>query len=140
MSGHAAHAAQSETGERSGSGLRRWLIVCATGALTVGLFGAAANADDGDPDRDGPRAAAPTTTFTDDTATGDTTGTPMPPGDLGDDDALDALALDCFGGDLLACDHLFLQSPVGSEYEAYGDTCGGRQEAGTENYCELGAV
>ena len=55
----------------------------------------------------------------------------MPPEDLGDDPDLDALAQSCFEGDLVACDHLFLQSPVDSDYEAYGDTCGGRQEAGT---------
>ena len=55
----------------------------------------------------------------------------MPPDDLGDDPELDALAQSCFDGDLVACDHLYLQSPVDSDYEAYGDTCGGRQEAGT---------
>ena len=61
----------------------------------------------------------------------------MPPEDLGDDPDLDALAQSCFEGDLVACDHLFLQSPVDSDYEAYGDTCGGRQEPGTGGYCGL---
>jgi len=27
---------------------------------------------------------------------------------------------------MVACDDLFIQSPVGSEYEAYGNTCGNR--------------
>jgi hypothetical protein len=61
-----------------------------------------------------------------------------PPTGLGDDAALDELAQSCHDGDLLACDHLYLQSPVDSDYEDYGDTCAGRQDAGTENYCALG--
>ena len=40
-----------------------------------------------------------------------------PPDDLGDDPELDALAQSCFDGDLVACDHLFLQSPIDSDYE-----------------------
>ena len=50
------------------------------------------------------------------------------PGDLGDDAELDALAQDCFDGDFSACDQLFFESPVDSDYEAYGDSCGGRNE------------
>jgi len=48
----------------------------------------------------------------------------------GDDPALDALWDACEGGDGEACDDLFFQSPIGSEYEEFGDTCGGRFEAG----------
>ncbi|HEX9993419.1 MAG TPA: hypothetical protein VGB14_10865 [Acidimicrobiales bacterium] len=51
-----------------------------------------------------------------------------PPGDLGDDPALDALADQCFEGDMQACDDLYFQSPIDSAYEEYGDTCGGRNE------------
>lgn len=51
-----------------------------------------------------------------------------PPGDLGDDDELNALADDCFAGDFSACDRLFFESDVDSAYEAYGDSCGGRNE------------
>ena len=51
-----------------------------------------------------------------------------PPVDLGDDPALDALADDCFGGDFAACDQLFFDSEANSAYEAYGDSCGGRNE------------
>ncbi len=61
----------------------------------------------------------------------------MPPDDLGGDPALDSLAQSCFDGDLVACDHLFLQSPVDSPYEEYGDTCAGRQAAGTGRLCGL---
>lgn len=53
---------------------------------------------------------------------------PTAPGDLGDDAELDALAGDCFDGDVAACDQLFFESPAGSDYEAYGDSCGGRNE------------
>jgi len=65
-------------------------------------------------------------------------GTLVPPDGLGDDGALDALAEQCYSGELRSCDLLFLSSPVGSDYEAYGDTCAGRQEAGTGRYCALG--
>ena len=51
------------------------------------------------------------------------------PGDLGDDPALDDLTERCFEGDMQACDQLYVQSPLGSEYEQYGATCGGRNEA-----------
>ncbi len=49
----------------------------------------------------------------------------------GDDAALDALWDSCEGGDMGACDDLYRQSPVGSEYEDFGDTCGGRTDGGT---------
>lgn len=61
---------------------------------------------------------------------GDDDGADLPdgeePGDLGDDPALDRLADDCFAGDLEACDDLYLESPLGSDYERYGSTCGRR--------------
>ena len=63
-----------------------------------------------------------------------------PPVDLGTDPELDALAQSCFDGDLVACDHLFLRSPIESPYEEYGDTCGGRQAAGTGRFCGLETV
>jgi hypothetical protein len=44
----------------------------------------------------------------------------------GDDPALDALWDACEEGDGTACDDLFWQSPVDSEYEAFGNTCGER--------------
>jgi hypothetical protein len=48
------------------------------------------------------------------------------PGDLGSDTALDLLAADCEDGDILVCDDLFFDSDIGSRYEAYAITCGGR--------------
>ena len=61
---------------------------------------------------------------------------PEAPGDLGDDAELDALAQSCFGGDVGACDDLYLQSPVDSPYEAYGATCGGRLALPSDGGCE----
>lgn len=72
-----------------------------------------------------------TTTAADTTDTTAASGDVPPaeePGDLGDDPELDALAQDCFDGDFGACDQLFFDSPVDSDYEAYGDSCGGRNE------------
>ena len=48
---------------------------------------------------------------------------------FGDDPALDALWSQCEGGDLSGCDELFLVSPIGSAYETFGDTCGGRMSS-----------
>lgn len=58
------------------------------------------------------------------------------PDSYGSDAALDALWDACEGGDMAACDNLFMDSPIDSEYETFGDTCGGRQEAGTDLWCE----
>lgn len=55
----------------------------------------------------------------------------MPPDDdpvihtYGDDPDLDVLWDFCEVGDWLSCDDLYLESPVGSEYEYFGATCGG---------------
>jgi len=53
----------------------------------------------------------------------------------GDDAELDALWDACEAGDWESCDDLFWDSPSGSEYETFGDTCGNRQEAGTGLDC-----
>ena len=55
---------------------------------------------------------------------GDGPSTPAP----GTDAALDALWNACAGGDGEACDTLYLESPVGSDYEDFGFTCGFRTE------------
>jgi hypothetical protein len=39
---------------------------------------------------------------------------------------LDQLVGDCYYGDPYSCDAVYWISPVGSDYEAYGATCGGR--------------
>lgn len=49
------------------------------------------------------------------------------PSRRGDDPALDVLYDACAAGDGSACDRLFEQAPVGSEYESFASTCGGRR-------------
>ena len=44
----------------------------------------------------------------------------------GQDPALDALWASCAGGSGVACDQLFDRSPIGSQYEQFALTCGGR--------------
>ena len=57
------------------------------------------------------------------------------PDGLGDDETLNQLAEFCYGGGLIACDELYTVAPVGSPYEAFGDTCAGRQPAETNEFC-----
>jgi hypothetical protein len=74
---------------------------------------------------------------TDDGATDDTDdgGSTDEPDAYGDDPELDALYDDCEGGDLVACDDLYFDSPVGSEYESFGSTCGDTTDE-TFGFCE----
>jgi len=51
-------------------------------------------------------------------------------GTYGDDPELDKLWDACEGGEMQACDDLFFQSPFGSDYEAFGNSCGRRNEPG----------
>src|SRR5665648_743622 len=53
----------------------------------------------------------------------------------GDNATLDALWDACAAEDWQACDDLYMQSDVGSGYEAYGDTCGNKYAAGTTDFC-----
>lgn len=46
---------------------------------------------------------------------------------FGDDPACDELWLDCEAGDYGACDSLYLFTPIGSQYEDFGATCGQRE-------------
>ena len=53
----------------------------------------------------------------------------------GEDADLDRLWDSCAAGNAQACDDLYLESPVGSEYEEYGDTCGDRFAPGEQLWC-----
>jgi hypothetical protein len=91
--------------------------------------------DDGPGDTPTPTVAstvAPTASTID-------TGLPAPDAaasipEFGSDPTFDGLAERCEAGDLGACDSLYLRSDVDSGYEAYGDSCGGRNTPGA--YCE----
>ncbi|WP_182353103.1 hypothetical protein [Flaviflexus huanghaiensis] len=52
----------------------------------------------------------------------------MTGGAYGDDPALDELWDACEAGDFEACDELWWDSPIDSDYEAFAETCGGRTE------------
>lgn len=54
---------------------------------------------------------------------------PAEDGAFGSDLALDLLWTECEGGNMTACEDLYLGSPVGSEYEEFGATCGGKADA-----------
>lgn len=51
---------------------------------------------------------------------------------------LSTLREECAAGDMMACDQLYFEAPVGSEDEAFGNTCGERQLPG--KYCHLSAL
>jgi hypothetical protein len=96
-----------------------WLILVALGVGTI-LFGAW-RADVL------PTTEAVTSTtvaFDDFAIVGD--GVMFEPFTFGDDPELDELWVDCDLGDGAACDLLFDISPIGSEYEEFGLTCGFR--------------
>ncbi|MEM7276003.1 MAG: hypothetical protein AAF547_23210 [Actinomycetota bacterium] len=50
------------------------------------------------------------------------------PSTFGDDPTLDGLWTSCEAGSGAACDELFETAPVGTEYEEFGVSCGGRPE------------
>lgn len=56
-------------------------------------------------------------------------------GEYGSDAYLDRLWDACDAGDFIACDDLYDESPVGSAYEYFGDTCGLRNDP--SDYCEF---
>ncbi|WP_372595384.1 hypothetical protein, partial [Actinotalea sp.] len=53
----------------------------------------------------------------------------------GDDPELDALWDACAAGDMVACDDLYFAAPFDSEYERFGDSCGGTREEGLGEFC-----
>jgi len=59
---------------------------------------------------------------------GDATGSSSAPSNLGNDAQFDQMANWCADGDFQACDDLFWQSPLDSDYEEYGARCGNRNE------------
>jgi hypothetical protein len=79
----------------------------------------------------------PTTGSTPETSTGSTEAGQAPTEPpTGDDEALDELAQSCHQGDMADCDDLYLESDVGTDYEEYGATCGGRLPDHQGRYCE----
>ena len=53
----------------------------------------------------------------------------------GDDPILDELWDACEGGDFEACDELWWDTPIGSEYELFAESCGGRTDESASGTC-----
>lgn len=70
-----------------------------------------------------------------DAAIRDCLGERVDQGTFGDDPILDLLVEQCRRGNDLACDELFATSPIGSAYETFGRTCGGRHPDGADPTC-----
>ena len=66
---------------------------------------------------------------------GGTNSSTAAPGTYGADPALDELWDKCESGDMQACDALYWQSGIGSEYESFGSTCGGRDPMNRNGGC-----
>lgn len=69
----------------------------------------------------------------------------LPDEPSGSTSQIDRLYGACDDGDMDACDNLFLEAPLGSDEEAFGDSCGGRQEpdgswCGPEKQAELEGI
>jgi serine/threonine protein kinase len=123
-----------------------WIGLAALAAVLLLLIVAfvvfAGGGDDGDEKADDSTTTTEeeTTTTTEEetttTAEG-SLGTTDIPFATGDDPALDELAVDCSEGDMEACDDLYVQSPVDTNYEDYGNSCGGRLPDGAAGSCEV---
>ena len=114
MSGHAASGASGTAMKGISMEGPSWLILVGLGVGTI-IFGAwqfTPKASD---------VGAPK----DDTAVVTVPEGQDEPFTFGDDDFLDDLWLKCERGQWVKCDDLYLDSPIGSEYEFFGATCGG---------------
>jgi hypothetical protein len=105
-----------------------WLLLVAFGVGTI-LFGAwlEHEADQSDKDKTETTVPEPTVPLQDQPEVYT----------FGDDSDLDMLWLACEGGDWLACDELYQESPVDSEYEWFGASCGGVVPEPTGEYCAV---
>lgn len=64
---------------------------------------------------------------------GDLSTDDLPPGT---DAALDALWVNCASGSAAACDQLYFDSPIGTDYERFGFSCGARAIVSCETILE----
>ena len=105
-----------------------WLILVGIGAGTI-VFGAWLEHGTAAVDKtEQTLPTAPPTTVVAATADDGTIVDPVDefdgPFTLGDDNALDKLWRECERGIWTSCDDLYLQSPIGSDYEWFGASCG----------------
>lgn len=98
-----------------------WLVLVAMGVALLGFHWYISKG--GQPDEKDPAGEIPPTTLAEAEFTIEA---PAEPYTFGDDGEFDALWLQCEAGAMQACDDLYQESPVGSEYELFGATCGAR--------------
>jgi hypothetical protein len=96
------------------------------GLILVTVVGLAACGDDGGATTVPTLGTTAATVVTTSGPSGTTTPGPGP--GMGDGVVLAALRTSCEAGDMVMCDLLYMSTPLGSELEAYGDSCGGRNE------------
>jgi TIR domain len=99
---------------------RRALVAAGAIAAVGAVLGLGVISSSGDDTQDD--VALPSTSV--DTDPGDTSDTIDEPFAYGDDAELDSLTDGCAAGDMAACDSLWFDSPIGSDYEAFASTCG----------------
>jgi hypothetical protein len=145
---HAAHAEAPAPSRRSGAKVAALvgggLLVVAVGvASVVALGGGDDDTAAGTGSRDVPAETDPTDPPGEAPSAGDDTSintipvdeTEELPDSYGDNSYLDGLSEDCLNGDLVACDDLWSDSPVDSDYEAFANTCGARVMLPFEGSC-----
>lgn len=115
---------ETATPERAGRGVVRWVVVGAVVVIAVVVLVAVMLGRGADP---APGPTGPVATEAPASGSPDAFA-------YGDDPYFDALWDSCESGDAQACDDLFQESPVDSEYEEFGASCGGRFP-GTEEWC-----
>lgn len=115
---------ETATPERAGRGVVRWVVVGAVAVIAVVVLVAVMLGRGTDP---APGPTGPVATEAPASGSPDAFA-------YGDDPYFDALWDSCESGDAQACDDLFQESPVDSEYEEFGASCGGRFP-GTEEWC-----
>ncbi|WP_054952817.1 flagellar basal body-associated FliL family protein [Flaviflexus massiliensis] len=75
-----------------------------------------------------------------DTSGNETTDPSGDDGSYGSDPEMDALYDACGGGDMAACDDLYFSSGLGTEYEEFGNTCGGTESGNQYGMCDWGDI
>lgn len=116
---------------RSGGGSRGPVIASLLSALIVVTTAACGSSGGDDPPP--PDPTTPSSVWTpEDEPTDEPTEGPddVWPDAYGDDAHLDALWDACTAGDPASCESLYYESPLGSQYEAWGATCGGLTTGG----------
>jgi len=120
-------------------GVALFLVLAKGDTSTAGATATGSGASSGSSERT-PSSSASASSSADSSTPGGASGIPpagASPDGLGDDPVLDQYAQSCHDGDMNACDTLYNDSDVGSAYETYGGTCGGRQPASNSDvvYC-----